>query len=335
MNSRRTGQGVALSVAMLMLLGANAAFASSSQSLTFAVGSPTLPLGTVSDLGNQQYQVRGGHVFAAYLGGNQIDGAIIQYSMNANVKSTTAKGSGSFDLTGTIAGQPVSVSGEFSINSAQTIAQVLPNPSGVCRGNGAKSCSELPVTFGGPADLKIQAGGSTTNDVTTMQVENPYFNPLGGPIFLVSGDQSVFIIATYSVGTIQWSGAAVTGPISGVLGSSTPVSGTLTLNSNEQEDLVAGTAADSGSISFSSMTPSILNLGGSYSGTSTIPSTGSFDCSALFTFPAGTCTATGFSSSGSYTMKHGQTTVSGTYSTEWTVPALAFSSTGSATLTQK
>ena len=101
------------------------------------------------------------------------------------------------------------------------------------------------------------------------------------------------------------------------------------MTSGELENLVTGSAIDAGTISFSSMTPSSLDAKGFYVGSSTIPTTGTSDCSASTGIP-GTCTETGFQSTGHFTMSG----ISGSYNTTWGVPALGFSSAVNATVGQ-
>jgi hypothetical protein len=194
-----------------------------------------------------------------------------------------------------------------------------------------------------------------------MLFESPYFSPWGGPLMIVSTDGSIVIATTYDKATLDWKGASVSGTIRGSMGTS-PVQGTMTLSSNEHEDFVSGTTAyDNGTMSFTNMSPRSLNVQGTYQGTSVIPKPGSFecgltqtltstactqDCSAYFgslglpVIP-GTCTQTGFQSTGQFSLL-GQrtsdgvirtTTVSGSYSTTWSSPALGFVSIAAATVT--
>jgi hypothetical protein len=359
----RVRVGLVAVTTLLLLLGGNAAMAdtmgATTQPISFTVGSIANPAGTVVNLGDQKYTVSGGSVVTAMVNGQTVDpgSATLKFSMNAEVKGLSTTGNANFNLQGTIVGQPVSVTGQFSISKKLTIvgASVLPGPTGVCAGKAAKSCSELPTFFVGIAKVEETMGGSSQSLRTTMELENPYFNPFGMPILLTSADGSIFIIATYSVGTILWTGSDVEGPITGTLGAvasatsasttpPTPISGTLSLNSTELENLVTGTAVDHGAIALDSMTPSSLTTPdqpGSYTGTSMIPlpAPGS-DCSTMFGLPAGTgiCTATGFNSMGHFTVmgspQNGQqVTIAGQYTTTWTVPALAFSSVVSGTVT--
>jgi len=327
-------------MAVILLLGNGAAFASAGTQapavLKFSVGSD---LGAVQDLGDQTYSVSGGQVGAAAIGGIPLDpGATVTFSLNAQVQGTKITGTASFQLEGKTLGIPMSASGTAVITSSLTISQVggVEGAAAVCPGAGAQACGELPVLFGGAAEVQVTRPGSTTHDLTVLFFENPYFNPFGKPIVVAALDKSVVFAATYNVGTILWQGSQVGGPITGTLGGSTPVSGVLGLDSTEFEDLVTGIAIDQGSISLSSMTPSSLDAAGTYEGTSHIPPpTPQDDCSTLLGFPAGSgvCTMTGFDSSGSYVMSGPAVRLAGFYSTVWTVPALAFSSTSTAIAT--
>jgi hypothetical protein len=119
--------------------------------------------------------------------------------------------------------------------------------------------------------------------------------------------------------------------------------GTLGLNSTESENLVTGTAMDRGSVALTSMSPSSLDVNGTFNGSSVIPTAGEVDCSTSLGFPSfpagqGVCTSTGFNSVGNFTMTtpgSGRVTVTvvGQYNTTWTVPALAFSTTSTGNVT--
>jgi len=299
------------------------------QPLAFTVPSN---LGAVQNLGAQTYAVSGGRVASAAIGGRALDpGATVTFSLNAVVGTSSIAGVTSFELHGTISGIPVSAMGVAAITSSLPVSQT--DQASACIGAGAKACGQLPVFFSGASKIAITVLGLQKVDTTVLNFENPYFNPFGAPIVLASSDGAVVIAATYDVGTIVWQGTMVGGPLVGVLGASTPVTGVLGLTSTEHEDLVAGTAVDNGTFTLGSMTPAFLGMTGVYSGTSSIPppAPGS-DCSKLFGFPSGSgvCTMTGFNSSGRYVMMQGGVSIVGRYSTVWTVPALAFTSTSAA-----
>jgi hypothetical protein len=212
------------------------------------------------------------------------------------------------------------VRGTFDVNS-NVPAAVLPI------GCTTNCQSELPFFFlGTSSNVRMTVAGSTQTVPETMQIESPYFNPWGAPIVLASTDSAIVIAATYTTGNIIWSGTKVGGAMFGTLGT-TQTSGAFNMTSSEFENLVTGNSFDAGTISFSSMTSSSLNARGFYTGTSTIPTTGTSDCSVQTGIP-GTCTETGFQSIGQFTMSG----ISGSYNTMWGVPALGFSSTVSATV---
>ena len=110
------------------------------------------------------------------------------------------------------------------------------------------SCnSALPLFFVGASTTAVTVDGAPagTPSPPVFDLELPYFNPWGAPIVLTSQDGSIFIVATYDTGTIQWQGTETGGAVTGTLNGS-PVSGALDIVSHETKDLVAGTASDSG-----------------------------------------------------------------------------------------
>ena len=338
-----------ISLLVLLMGGTTAAYASTpSQTLSTTV------TGGVTNLGNQHYSVNGGQVAFAAIAGLSIDPttATLQYSINADQTGLNTKGSGNFVLTGkTIDGMSVSVIAQIIINSSVAAAAFPTGCSADCT-------SELPFFFLGTSNVQVTVAGTTQMLPETMQIESPYFNPFGAPIVLASTDNAIVIAATYTQGTILWTGTQVAGVMTGTL-DSTPVSGQFSTNSGEYENLVAGTARDYGTISFTSMTPSSLNAKGFFIGGSTIPTNNTSDCSVLTGIP-GTCTETGFQSNGQFIMSSNQTglnsgdqvhsndqgrhsaatpqqnsRISGSYSTTWGVPALDFSSSIAATVSKQ
>jgi len=308
------------SIAFLLLLGgANAAFASNPQTLSTTV------IGGVSNLGAQVYNVNGGQTAFAMIAGQTIDPstASLRYNLMVTQDSLTTKGYATLHFSGTTTGGAnVSVSGTFNVNGIVPAAELPMGCSTNCQ-------SALPFFFlGTSSDVRMTVAGSTQTVSETMQIESPYFNPWGAPIVLASTDNSIVIAATYTTGNIIWAGTKVGGAMFGTLGT-TQASGAFNMTSSEFENLVTGKSFDAGTISFSSMTPSSLNARGFYTGTSTIPTTGTSDCSASTGIP-GTCTETGFQSIGQFTMSG----ISGSYNTSWGVPALGFSSSVSATVSQ-
>ena len=308
------------SIAVLFLLsGANAAFASTSQTLS------TTMVGGVSSLGTQVYTVSGGQTAYAVIAGQTINPstANLRYNFIATQSGLNTRGLASLRFSGTTTGGAnVTVSGYFSVNNTIPAAELPYGCTTNCN-------SELPFFFlATSSNVQVTVAGTTQTLPETLQIESPYFNPWGAPIVLASTDNAIVIAATYTQGSILWAGTKVGGAMFGTLGT-TPVSGAFNMTSGELENLVTGNAIDAGTISFSSMTPSSLNAKGIYTGTSSIPTTGTYDCSASTGIP-GTCTETGFQSIGHFTMS----AISGSYDTTWGVPALGFSSAVSATVGQ-
>lgn len=287
--------------------------------------------GGVTNLGSQAYAVSGGQVAYAEIGGMTLNpGATIQYNFTATQNGMTTEGSGSIYLAGTTATGgvvvPISARATFSINGAEAGAVV--------------GQSELPFVFlTSTSNFQVTVGGIAQTIPEILSIESPYFNPWGAPIVMASPDGAIVIVATYAQGTILWTGTQVAGPVVGTLGT-TPAAGIFTLTSGELENLVQGTAVDSGAITFSAMTPASLDASGFYTGPDTIPypvgtspypagPPAPWDCSPMFGIP-GTCTETGFQSIGQFRAPG----MSGTYSTAWGVPAFEFNSTITATVTQ-
>ena len=337
MKASTSSMALASAAILLLLGGTTAAFADSQQQLNL-----TIPNGVVTNLGNQFYTVSGGQVaYGAINGLFLYPGATIDYGFFASQNGLSTEGYGSLQLTGTTAsGASTGVSGTFSIDSVQQAIQI---------GN-----SEVPSFFIASApNVLVTIGGSTQPLGQPLFIENPYANPFGAPIVIASADclmtatSCTFLVAaTYDYGTILWQGSQVQGAMSGTLGTApaagndgedsastasgtlgtAPAAGTFTLTGNEVEDLVAGTAADMGTIAFSNMSPASLNAVGTYHGTSFIPTQGAIDCSP----PGlpGTCTMTGFQSQGTFNANG----IHGSYSTSWTVPAFGFTTQIQATV---
>ncbi len=314
------------SMAILLLLGGtNAALATTSQ--PFSAGAT----GGVTNLGNQKYAINGGAImcancFATFLlpNGQTIaytSSTNVGYQLAATVVGQTVTGAAQFAFNGmTVQGVKESVSAKIQITSFDT-------SSATYIGN-----SVLPFFFLGQATVTAQGNGQTSTYQTTIEMENPYFNPFGNPIIVGSTDNSVLIVMTYNQAQVQWKGTTTMGSFNATLGGSAPVSGFVTLVSNENEDLVKGTAGDSGTLSFTGMSIPTLDTSGSYSGTSVIPNNG-VDCSYYTGLP-GTCTMTGFQSAGTYgTSNSDNVHINGAYSTQWGVPALGYGSQLTATVT--
>lgn len=186
-----------------------------------------------------------------------------------------------------------------------------------------------------------------------MLFESAYLNPFGAPIVFGTADNfgTLMVITTYTHASVDWRNVAIGGQVGGQLGSSTTFAGTFAQVSNEYEDLVTGRAYDYGTMSFSnvinmsdtSMSPiNSLDVAGTYNGFSIIPKSSTYacvttsgapttcsnsDCSAMLGFQppvTGVCTNTGFESQGNFNLQGQSSTVMGSYTTAWTVPAFGF-----------
>jgi hypothetical protein len=162
-----------------------------------------------------------------------------------------------------------------------------------------------------------------------MQYESAYLNPFGGPVLFESQGGEVMVVAAYSQAKIDWNGSQLGGVATGTLDGNA-VFGGFSMTVNAHEDLVAGTESESGSIALVGMVPTSLNADGRFRGHSTFSPLGGIDCAASMGLPEGTCTLTGLSSSGSFSMHSDGGKIRGSYSTQWGTPAFAFSSTVSA-----
>jgi hypothetical protein len=318
---------LALTSILLVLNGAAPGYAAPTASSN-SIAQPQIlsasVIGGVTSLGRQIYTVSGGQVAFALIAGQTVEpqNATIFYSFKVVQTGLSSVGEAAVDFVGTsTTGEKVSVVGSFVIGGNVPAAELPVGCSSSCR-------SALPFVFiGASSAVQVTVENSSQTKSETLEFESPYFNPFGGPILLSSPDGSIVIAATYTQGTILWVGTQLGGQMIGTLGS-TPVTGSFNMTSNENENLVLGDAIDAGVLQFSSMSPSSLNGGGVYIGLSTIPTAGTKDCSILTGVP-GTCTETGFQSTGEFFIPR----ISGGYSSSWGVPALGFSSAIRASVT--
>lgn len=298
--------------------------------------------GGVVSVSAQQYLInQSGAFFSATLPAYSITSGTLDYSLNATVVGETVTGLASFDLNGSLSGGGSITISSGSVNLFSMIAAVClpnydtPSAAGNCQAN---DTSAVPAFFVGLATMQVNstAGNETLANIP-MLFESAYLNPFGAPIVISSADSTIIIVAPYIRATVNWTGAIETGTISGTFGSIS-VSGKFNQNASEVEDLITGAANDTGSMTFSDVVDShgnsipVLLASGTYSGNSSIPLAGSYDCSAELGFPSGSglCTQTGFQSTGSFSLHTKSYDVIGNYSSSWGVPAFGFSGTSSA-----
>jgi len=283
--------------------------------------------GGVVSAGSQQYSItQSGPALEAIIDGSPLVSSTLTYNLNVYQQGLSTSGSASFQLSGQSGSGKVTVSGKVQVSGSVPGALL---PFG-CTNN---CTSEVPAAFTGSASVRV----GSTRETVGMVLESAYFDPFGDAITLTSVDNSIIIVTNYTQATINWNNVVDEGGFYGMLGN-TPISGAMQQVAFESENLVAGTAQDSGSIAFSQVTNmtsgaqiSYMDASGVYYGTSTIPQAGSFSCGFA-------CTETGFQDSGSFWMLGGQgwgaVLISGSYSTTWTVPAFAFTSSVSGQVSQ-
>jgi hypothetical protein len=302
--------------------------------------------GVISSAGDQKWLLSGGNLYGAQFGQEQVPpGANIQYSMRASVDGLSATGKFQLSLTGTTAdGRSISFNANGQIvgmiPSICFPSYASPDVNGNCQ---ATDTSAIPGFFVAMVSTSETLGSTTTTGQSTLFIETPILNPWGAPIAISSTDGSINIMVDYQRGTAMWSNVQLTGTVTGTLNGQ-PASGSFSQMANANENFVTGNEYESGTVALQNMSPSSLNANGYYVGTSTVPTAGSFDCSALAGLPEGTCTETGLSSTGSFTMygSSGSTSswmsgnsISGSYSVTWPAPSVTFSGTITATVSSQ
>jgi len=300
--------------------------------------------GVISSAGNQKWSLSGGNLYGAQFGQEQVPpGASLLYSMRATVNGLSASGNVKLSLSGTTAdGQSITfnTNGQIvgMIPSICFPSYASPDQNGNCP---TTDTSAIPGFFVAMVSTTENLGSTVTTGQATLLIETPILNPWGAAVAIMSTDGSINIMADYQSGTAQWSNVQLTGTVSGTLNGQS-ASGSFSQVANAYENFVTGNEYEFGTVAFSSMSPSSLNANGYYMGTSTVPTAGSFDCSALAGLPEGTCTETGLTSTGSFMMSGSSgstsswgsgTSILGSYSVTWPAPSVTFSGTIKATVT--
>lgn len=317
-------------LALLLIAGSISAgmssysFATSSnsqQSLTMSIQS-----GGITNAGPQQWTMSGGVLAAAEDTATTILGdatwTSVTYSMTASVNGLTASGHFKLELTGTTkAGQQIMVKMYTRIVGAIP-AVCFPSYSvtGTCAPG---DTSEIPAYFLATGHVRIETGTSLSPKYSiSLVIEDAALNAFGSPIVISSTDSTFLVVATYSSAHTDWQGVQTAGELTGSLGS-TSVSGAFTQTIHTEEDYITGTAQDYGQIYLVGMSPSSLDSHGQFHGTSTIPTTGTIDCSPSGL--PGTCTETGYNSAGTFTMSDpGGSSLQGSYNVQWPAPSITF-----------
>lgn len=323
--------------------------------------------GSVASAGNQRYFIhQNGPALEAAIGGDPLVTSQLSYTLYANQQGLSTSGFAIFRLTGMGAsGTSYSVSGKIQLSSS-IVGACLPSfTMGSCA---STDTSEVPAAFTGAGSVQFAtptnsgnnnrqgndngfgngnghgygdsysgSGNSPTGMTEVMAFQSAYFNPFGDAITITSADSSIIIVTNYTQATIDWTNVIDAGLFTGSVGT-TPISGVFTQVATEHENLVAGTARDTGIITLSNVMNtassseiSYLEATGGYVGTSIIPTTGATSCGP-------TCTSTGFQDQGSFTLSSGQghdrVSIRGSYVTGWSVPAFGFVSSVNGAVSQ-
>ena len=325
---------------LCLIITASPALAASPQSASIS-GKHSVPLsltlqGQITNAGSQFYSFGGGQLVEGSVFGTNLSPGHLNFNLFASVHGLSVSGRGSLVLSTSQGGHSdhdhdpgTGLSAQIYINGAVpaaifpiTVTSLTSYAS--CDPTSQHCNSEIPILFTGVAT--IMSDGAHHAQQIPIAVESPYWSPFGGPIVITSLDSStnptIFLVVSYDTASIQWMGVQLQGMIAGTFGTE-GVTGSYGQVVNSQENLVAGAEIDGGTIAFVGMSDPVLNAHGFLFGHTGFSLAGSFDCSSEFGLPEGTCTATGATSDGSFSMIGSQVVfVSGTYHTVWSVPSL-------------
>src|SRR5579863_6589727 len=256
------GRTLAIGALMLMLLGASPAMAASPQShLSLTLN------GAILDSGSQTYYHTGGNLVEAVIGGVPLSpsGSVFHYSLHAVVSELAVTGYANFSLAAV--GKD---GGQFFVQGSAPIDSMTPAESFPLGCTPGVDCtSGIPGLFSGTANVVVEechgdyhSGHCSTllQESVGMSFESAFLNPFGGPIFMASQDQAIFIVAGYTQSRVTWAGIQLGGAMSGSLAGS-PVSGNFLMTVSATEDLRAGYELDHGTIAFVSGNPALVASG--------------------------------------------------------------------------
>lgn len=285
----------------------------------------SIPSGWITNAGPQTWTMSDGVLVGAFDNATSILSKVtwswVNFSMTANVNGLSSYGTFRMRLNGTTAaGESIAVTFHTVINSSiPAVCFPSYSVSGVCaRGD----TSEIPAYFIAYGYYRVHFGTYVSSEhPIALVIEDAALNPFGGPIVVSSFDGSLVVVAGYMHARTLWQAVHTEGILSGTLGSSS-VSGAFMQTTHSDEDYVTGKAQDYGSISLVKMSPSWLDSIGSFYGNSSIPTSGTIDCSP----PGlpGTCTETGFLSTGNYWLDPKGAVISGNYAVAWPAPSIIF-----------
>jgi hypothetical protein len=290
--------------------------------------------GFIQSAGDQTWSMSGGSLIGAQIGQEVVPAGTLYYSMRASVNGLSSSGWFQLSTSGTTTdGQSVTFNANGPIvgmiPSICFPSYASPDAAGNCQ---TTDTSAIPGFFEAAVSATETVGSTTTPTQLVLLIEAPIMTPWGGPVVISSTDGSVNIVASYQSGTATWTNVQLAGTLSGTYNGQ-PASGSFMQVANARENFVSGTESEFGTVAFAGMSPSSLNAQGLYAGSSTVPTTGSYDCSALAGLPEGTCTETGLTSTGAFVMMGAGSTITGTYAVNWPAPSVTCSGTITATVT--
>jgi hypothetical protein len=318
--------GFALAAILLALPLIGAAQAKEAQQLSLSLQ------GSILDIQSHAYFHSASELVSGQILGHQLaSGSAFSYQLSAFVRGFKAVGNAEIELNGrTQDGLKISLQADIVIGGMVPAEKF---PTG-CQD--AECTSAIAAFYLGQGLIKVRVDGQGNREVRTIpmafMLESAHLNPFGNPIVVLSvnekgqPDGKVLIIAKYQKATIKWNGVKLGGLVRGTLGGG-QVSGSFQMTVQAEEDLFKGTEKEVGTIALSLGS---LSATGSFNGNSIIPRMPTDDCSPP-ELP-GTCTITGFFSTGQFLAVGTQATIRGSYSLTWALPAVAFEGTAEASV---
>jgi hypothetical protein len=306
------------------------------------------------NVGSQEYHSKGHAATYVSINGQQIPASLtkFEYSIDAQVNGLSVSGEAQFTLSAP----------NLNIKAEARLVDMIPAvalPLSCDQATLAGCTSAVPGFYVGMGVITVN-GAPVSPTPVPIVIESAYLNPFGNPIFVGTPDGSISVASKYDTAISVWENVQTGGVVTDSSGS--PL-GQLAMTSGLTENLLSAKETDHGQIVLSGFTGpySVLNAAGEFHGRSTIPTAGSFDCTAATNallallpgfssslLPPGTCTATGSISTGTFNLQSqsnqngngngnnqsSDTKIKGTYNTMWSVPAFVFTSTVTATVTQ-
>jgi hypothetical protein len=291
--------------------------------------------GQIQDIGGHVYSHVAERLVAAQVLGHELArDAHLFYEVHASIAGLSISGAAKIELSG-----HDEKGGFISLKATLDIVGMVPAES-FPLGCSDECTSAIAAYYiaAGPTNIAVQGADDNENDggskatLMSFLLESAHLNPFGGPIVVLSAgpqenpDGKVVIVAKYHEAKIQWSDVKLVGSAEGTLGGN-PIVASFSMTVQAQEDLFRGTEKELGTISLSLGS---LSATGSFKGNSIIPRMPTDDCSPP-ELP-GTCTITGFFSTGQFLAVGTQATIRGTYSLSWALPAVAFEGTAEASV---